>query len=59
MILGFSSYSSAFQTSLSRARLHRKDDRDGLKAFNQAAGPSPVLGYDSMKNALKDKDLYI
>lgn len=43
------SYLSAFRTSLSRARLHREDGRDGLKAFNQAAGPFPVLGYDFME----------
>lgn len=53
------SYLAASITSLSRARLHREDGRDGLKAFNQAAGPFPVLHYDFMENTLRDKDLYI
>lgn len=57
------SYSAAFRTSLSRARLHRDDGlvttgRDGLKAFKQAAGPFPVLGYDLVENTLRVKDLY-
>lgn len=51
--------SAAFRTFLSRARLHREDGRDSLKAFSQAAGPFPVLDYDFMENTLRNKGLYI
>lgn len=53
------SYSAAFRTSIPRTKLHREDGRDGLKAFNQSAGPLLVLDYDFMENTLRDKDLYI